>query len=188
MRLICDFRRLLPALLLASFCSLTVSSAQSGKPYVYQKWLEEDVHWIITAHERSEFMNLSTDQQRDRFVEAFWSRRDPTPGTPENEFKEEHYRRLAYSNTNFASGVPGWKTDRGRVYIVYGQPDEISTRPSPTPQQTPANAGSSYPTQIWRYHRLDGTSHDLTVPFVDNCRCGDYQLKIDLFKEHELPK
>lgn len=176
----------LPVLLLASLF-LRVPSAQSGKADVYQKWLEEDVHWIITDHERAEFMKLSTDQQRVQFVEAFWSRRDPTPGTPENEFKAEHYRRLAYSNAHFASGVPGWKTDRGHVYIIYGTPDEIHTQPAPATQQTAKNAGSNYPTQTWRYHHLNGASHDLTVPFVDTCRCGDYQLKIDLFKEHELP-
>jgi len=152
--------------------------ARSEKADVYKKWLEEDVRWIITDSERSEFMRLSTDKQRDQFVEAFWLRRDPTPGTPENEFKEEHYRRIAYSNIHFASGVPGWKTDRGRVYIVYGPPDEIDTQPG-------KNGNSNYPTQIWRYHLLKGASRDLTVPFMDTCRCGDYRLGIDLFKEHE---
>lgn len=87
---------------------------------IYKKWLEEDVAWIITDQERADFAKLSTDKQRDEFVVAFWERRNPTPGSTENKFKEEHYRRLAYANSHFANGVPGWKTDRGRKYILYG--------------------------------------------------------------------
>ena len=86
----------------------------------YRKWLDEDVRWIITDEERSAFMQLSNDEERDQFIEAFWQRRDPTPDTEENEFKEEHYRRIAYANEHFAAGIPGWKTDRGRIYIVFG--------------------------------------------------------------------
>ncbi len=170
---------LLRVLLIASLF-LTVSSAQSGKQDRYEKWLEEDVHWIITDHERAEFMKLSTDQQREQFIEAFWSRRDPTPGTPKNEFKEEHYRRIAYANIHFADRVAGWKTDRGRVYIVYGPPDEIESHPTPA-------ANSDYPTQIWNYHRLKGSGKNLSVPFADFCGCGEYHLQIDLFKERQLP-
>jgi len=89
---------------------------------IYKKWLEEDVAWIITGQERADFVKLSTDKQRDEFVVAFWERRNPRPGSSENKFKEQHYRRLAYANTHFAAGVPGWKTDRGRMYILYGPP------------------------------------------------------------------
>ena len=96
----------------------------------YRKWLDEDVRWIITDQERSAFMQLSNDEERDQFIEAFWQRRDPTPDTEENEFKEEHYRRIAYANEHFAAGIPGWKTDRGRIYIVFGPPDEIDSHPS----------------------------------------------------------
>ena len=96
----------------------------------YKKWLDEDVRWIITDEERSVFMQLSNDEERDQFIEAFWARRDPTPDTPENEFKEEHYRRIAYANEHFAAGIPGWKTDRGRIYIMYGPADEIESHPS----------------------------------------------------------
>ena len=91
----------------------------------YKKWLDEDVRWIITDEERSAFMQLSNDEERDQFIEAFWGRRDPTPDTEENEFKEEHYARIAYANEHFAAGIPGWKSDRGRIYIVFGKPDEI---------------------------------------------------------------
>jgi GWxTD domain-containing protein len=89
-------------------------------PEIYAKWLDEDVVWIISKQERIDFEKLSTDRQRYEFVVAFWERRNPSPGSTENKFKEEHYRRLAYTNTHFAAGVPGWKTDRGRRYILYG--------------------------------------------------------------------
>ena len=96
----------------------------------YKKWLDEDVAWIITDEERAAFKQLSNDEERDNFIEAFWQRRDPTPDTEENEFKEEHYRRIAYANEHFAAGIPGWKTDRGRIYIMYGPAgrDRISSR------------------------------------------------------------
>ncbi|MGA7925303.1 MAG: GWxTD domain-containing protein, partial [Candidatus Sulfotelmatobacter sp.] len=86
----------------------------------YKKWLNEDVVWIITDQERAAFKQLSNDEERDNFIEQFWLRRDPTPDTEENEYKEEHYRRIAYANEHFAAGIPGWKTDRGRIYIMYG--------------------------------------------------------------------
>jgi GWxTD domain-containing protein len=120
---------------LASMCFLTLSahaqdrflSGQSSQGWpdptvkeIYKKWLMEDVAWIITDQERTDFKKLSTDEQRDDFVVAFWERRNPNPGSPTNKFKEEHYRRLAYANSHFATGVPGWKTDRGRTYILYG--------------------------------------------------------------------
>src|SRR6476469_4801553 len=91
---------------------------------VYKKWLDEDVRWIITDEERNAFKQLSNDEERDNFVEGFWLRRDPTPDTVENEFKEEHYRRIAYANEHFAAGIPGWKSDRGRIYITFGPADE----------------------------------------------------------------
>jgi len=95
-----------------------------------KKWLDQDVRWIITDEERSAFMQLSNEEERENFIEAFWQRRDPTPDTEENEFKEEHYRRIAYANEHFAAGIPGWKTDRGRIYIVFGPADEIESHPS----------------------------------------------------------
>ncbi|MFZ2083622.1 MAG: GWxTD domain-containing protein, partial [Candidatus Sulfotelmatobacter sp.] len=96
----------------------------------YKKWLNEDVVWIITDQERAAFKQLSNDEERDNFIEAFWQRRDPTPDTEENEYKEEHYRRIAYANEHFAAGIPGWKTDRGRMYIMYGPADEVDSHPS----------------------------------------------------------
>ena len=96
----------------------------------YRKWLNEDVAYIITDEERSAFKRLQTDEEREQFIEQFWLRRDPTPDTFENEFREEHYRRIAYANEHYASGIPGWETDRGRIYITFGPPDEIESHPS----------------------------------------------------------
>src|ERR1051325_10566596 len=96
----------------------------------YRKWLNEDVTYIITDEERKAFRNLNTDEEKEQFIEQFWLRRDPSPDTQENEFKEEHYRRIAYANERFASGIPGWKSDRGRIYITFGPPDEIESHPS----------------------------------------------------------
>jgi GWxTD domain-containing protein len=132
----------------------------------YSKWLNEDVHWIITSQERTEFLSLHTDQARNGFIVDFWERRNPTPGSQENPFKEEHYRRLAFANQHFAAGIPGWKTDRGHIYIVDGPPDEIVSNPG---------SAESYPSQVWHYlqSRRGNTSFD----FVDACRCGDYRLR-----------
>ena len=124
-----------------------------SKPY--KKWLDEDVVYIITDEERAAFKQLSNDEERDNFIEAFWQRRDPTPDTEENEFKEEHYQRIAYANEHFAAGVPGWKTDRGRIYIVYGKPDEIESHPSGGTYERPMDEGggetSTFPFEDWRY-------------------------------------
>src|ERR1700743_254436 len=96
----------------------------------YKKWVDEDVHWIITDQELKAFKSLSNDEERDSFIEAFWQRRNPNPDSPENEFREEHYRRIAYANEHFAAGKPGWKTDRGHMYISYGKPDSIDSHPA----------------------------------------------------------
>src|SRR6202140_3303752 len=107
----------------------------------YRKWLNEDVAYIITDEERATFKRLQTDEEREQFIEQFWLRRDPTPDTVENEFKEEHYRRIAYANEHYASGIPGWKTDRGRIYITFGPPDEIESHPSGGPYARPPGRG-----------------------------------------------
>src|SRR6476469_4569259 len=107
----------------------------------YRKWLNEDVAYIITDEERTAFKRLQTDEEREQCIEQCWLRRDPTPDSVENEFKEEHYRRIAYANENFASGIPGWKTDRGRIYITYGQPDEKESHPSGGSYERPPDEG-----------------------------------------------
>lgn len=133
----------------------------------YQKWLNEDVRWIITPAERTAFLKLHTDNERDRFIEQFWLRRDPTPSTARNEFKEEHYRRLAYANTHFTSTVPGWKTDRGRTYITLGPPYSITA--------SEIGSGNAHPTEVWVYRFLEGIGTNVNFTFVDLCDCGDYR-------------
>jgi len=149
----------------------------------YKKWLDEDVRWIITDEERAAFKQLSNDEERDQFIEAFWQRRDPTPDTEENEFKEEHYRRIAYANEHFAAGIPGWKTDRGRIYIMYGPPDEIDAHPSGGTYDRPMEEGggttSTYPFEDWRYRYLEGIGQEVMIEFVDTCMCGDYHMTIN---------
>jgi len=156
----------------------------------YRKWLDEDVRWIITDEERSTFMQLSNDEERDQFIEAFWQRRDPTPDTEENEFKEEHYRRIAYANEHFAAGIPGWKTDRGRMYIVFGPADEIESHPSGGSYERPMEEGggetSTFPFEQWRYRYLEGIGQEVIIEFVDTCMCGDYHMTIDRSEKDAL--
>src|SRR5580704_5249165 len=149
----------------------------------YKKWLDEDVIWIITDEERKAFKLLSNDEERDQFIEAFWQRRDPTPDTVENEFKEEHYRRMEYANEHYAAGIPGWKTDRGRIYIMYGPPDENDSHPSGGTYDRPIEEGggqtSTFPFEDWRYRYLEGIGQEVIIEFVDTCMCGDYHMTID---------
>jgi GWxTD domain-containing protein len=159
-----------------------------SKPY--KKWLEEDVVWIITDEERAAFKQLSNDEERDNFIEAFWQRRDPTPDTEENEYKEEHYQRIAYANEHFAAGVPGWKTDRGRMYIVFGKPDEIDSHPSGGTYERPMEEGggetSTYPFEDWRYRYIDGIGQEVIMEFVDTCMCGEYHMTLDRSEKDAL--
>jgi GWxTD domain-containing protein len=149
----------------------------------YRKWLNEDVAYIITDEERQAFKRLQTDEEREQFIEQFWLRRDPTPDTIENEFKEEHYRRIAYTNEQFASGIPGWKTDRGRIYITYGPPDEKETHPSGGSYQRPPEEGggttSTFPFEQWRYRYIEGVGSDIIIEFVDPTMSGEYRMTMD---------
>jgi len=156
----------------------------------YKKWLEEDVVWIITDEERAAFKQLSNDEERDNFIEAFWQRRDPTPDTEENEYKEEHYQRIAYANEHFAAGIPGWKSDRGRIYIMYGKPDEIESHPSGGTYERPIEEGggetSTFPFEQWRYRYLEGIGQEVIIEFVDTCMCGEYHMTIDRSEKDAL--
>ncbi len=156
----------------------------------YKKWLDEDVRWIITDEEQKAFKLLSNDEERDQFIEAFWQRRDPTPDTIENEFKEEHYRRMAYANEHFAAGIPGWKTDRGRMYIMYGPADEIESHPSGGSYERPMEEGggetSTFPFEDWRYRYLEGIGQEVIIEFVDTCMCGDYHMTMDRSEKDAL--
>jgi GWxTD domain-containing protein len=156
----------------------------------YKKWLNEDVVWIISDEERAAFKQLSNDEERDNFIEAFWQRRDPTPDTEENEYKEEHYRRIAYANEHFAAGIPGWKSDRGRIYIMYGAADEIDSHPSGGSYERPMEEGggetSTFPFEDWRYRYLEGIGQEVLIEFVASCRCGDYHMTMDRSEKDAL--
>jgi len=149
----------------------------------YRKWLNEDVAYIITDEERAAFKRLQTDEEREQFIEQFWLRRDPTPDTAENEFKEEHYRRIAYANERYASGIPGWKTDRGRIYITFGPADEIESHPSGGSYERPMEEGggttSTYPFEQWRYRYIEGIGSDIIIEFVDPTMTGEYRMTMD---------
>lgn len=156
----------------------------------YKKWLDEDVVWIISDEERAAFKQLSNDEERDQFIEAFWQRRDPTPDTEENEYKEEHYQRIAYANEHFAAGIPGWKTDRGRIYIMYGKADEVDSHPSGGSYERPMEEGggetSTFPFEQWRYRYLEGIGQEVIIEFVDTCMCGDYHMTMDRSEKDAL--
>src|SRR6266571_681811 len=146
----------------------------------YKDWLEKDVAYIITDEERKAFKKLQTDDERERFIEEFWRRRDPDPDTDENEYREEYYERIAYANEHYASGIPGWKTDRGRIYIMYGKPDETETHPSGGAYNRESYEGggstSTYPFERWFYRYLPGVGSGIEIEFVDPTGSGEYRI------------
>ena len=184
-----------PVLLLAAVILMGSSAAWSGlraqgdqslkqeesKDY-YRKWLDEDVAYIITEEERDVFKKLTTDAEKEQFIEQFWFRRDPNPSTSINEFKEEHYRRIAYANEYFGSGLPGWMSDRGRIYIIHGPPAEIEAHPSGGYYDRPAHEGGgstvTYPFEVWRYRHIEGIGDDIELEFVDASLTGEYRLAL----------
>ncbi|MGB9434485.1 MAG: GWxTD domain-containing protein [Candidatus Acidiferrum sp.] len=149
----------------------------------YKTWLNEDVVYIISPEERSAFLQLETNEEREQFIESFWLRRSSNPDLPENDFKEEHYRRIAYANEHFASGIPGWKTDRGRIYIMWGAPDEIESHPTGGTYDRPMEQGggstTTYPWETWRYRYLEGIQENVILEFVDPSSSGEYHLTMD---------
>jgi GWxTD domain-containing protein len=159
-------------------------------PTPYRKWLTQDVAYIISDDERAAFKSLETDTQREAFIEQFWLKRDPTPGTPENEFKDEHYRRIAYANEHFASGIPGWKTDRGRIYITYGPPDEIEDHSSGGLYRRPPEEGGgetqTVPFQQWRYRYIEGVGNNVIIEFVDPTYTHEYRMTMDPWEKDAL--
>ncbi|MDQ6654031.1 MAG: GWxTD domain-containing protein [Acidobacteriota bacterium] len=146
----------------------------------YKDWLDKDVTYIITDEERKAFKKLQTDDEREKFIEEFWRRRDPDPDTDENEFKEEYYERIAYANEHFASGIPGWKTDRGRIWIMYGKPDEKESHPAGGNYDRPSYEGggstSTYPFETWFYRYLPGVGSGVEIEFVDPTGSGEYRI------------
>ncbi len=159
---------------------------------VYKRWLDDDVKWIITGEELETFKRLSNDEERDNFIEQFWLRRDPTPDTVENEFKEEHYRRIAYADEHFAAGIKGSRTDRGQIYIKFGAPTSIDSHPSGGTYNRPIDEGggttSTYPFETWRYRYLEGANlgNEVEIEFVDKCMCGEYRMTLDRSEKDAL--
>ena len=158
----------------------------------YRKWLSDDVGYIITDEERKVFRSLQNDEEREQFIEQFWLRRNPDPESLTNDYKEEHYRRIAYTNQHYASGIPGWKTDRGRVYIMYGPADEIDAHPSGGHYERPVEEGggstSTFPFEVWRYRYIEGVAQNVELEFVDPTMTGEYRLTIDPSEKDALAK
>src|SRR5882672_4308310 len=149
----------------------------------YKQWLTEDVTYIISPDERNAFLQLDTNEEREQFIEQFWLRRSSNPDLPENDFKEEHYRRIAYANEHFASGIPGWKTDRGRMYIMWGPADEVESHPTGGTYDRPVEEGggstSTYPWETWRWRYLEGIGENIILEFVDPSGSGEYHMTMD---------
>src|SRR5260370_1202109 len=150
----------------------------------YKQWLNEDAVYIISPEERQAFLQLETNEEREQFIEQFWLRRSGNPDLPDNDFKEEHYRRIAYANEHYASGIPGWKTDRRHMYIVWGPPDEIETHPTGGTYDRLMEEGggstSTYPWETWRWRYLEGMGEqNVIMEFVDPTSTGEYHLTMD---------
>jgi len=146
-------------------------------------WLEDEVVDIITADERKAFLELSTNEEREQFIEIFWDKRNPDLESPINTAKEEHYRRLAYADEHFSSGIPGRKTDRGRIYIIWGQADEVESHPTGGAYQRPMEQGggesNAHPWEKWRYRHLEGIGENIEIEFVDPSGSGEYHIAYD---------
>ena len=157
---------------------------------VYKTWLEQDVRWIITDTEAQAFKRLTNDEERDSFIENFWQRRNPSPDSPDNEYRDEVYARIAYANEHFAAGKPGWMTDRGHIYIAYGKPDDIDSHPSGGQYQRPMDEGggstATFPFETWHYRYIEGIGDNIDLEFVDTCQCGDYHYTIDRSEKDAL--
>ena len=149
----------------------------------FKTWLDQDVVWIISETERQAFKQLTNDEEREQLIENFWQRRNPSPDSPENTYRDEIYARIAYANEHFAAGKPGWMTDRGHIYIAYGPPDDKDTHPSSGEYQRPMDEGGgstvAYPFEIWHYRYLEGIGDNIDMEFVDTCQCGDYHYTMD---------
>jgi len=157
---------------------------------IYQNWINKDVEYIITSDEKKAYKTLKTDEERENFIENFWRRRDPDPDTEENEYREEFYERIAYANEHFASGIPGYKTDRGRIYITFGKPDSIESHPSGGAYDRPSYEGggstTTYPFETWFYRHLDNVGDGIEIEFVDPTGTGEYRIARDASEKDAL--
>lgn len=148
----------------------------------YDKWLNQDVVYLISDEERDVFEKLTTAEEKDRFIEEFWRRRDTDLTTALNEYKEEHYRRIAYANRAFGSGIPGWKTDRGRIYIMFGEPAQKEYYAGGGTYVRPSYEGggrtATYPFELWRYREIEGIGQDVEIEFVDRSWTGEFKIAV----------
>jgi GWxTD domain-containing protein len=157
---------------------------------IYSDWINKDVAYIITSDEKKAYKALKTDEERENFIENFWRRRDPNPDTEENEYREEYFERIAYANEHFASGIPGWKTDRGRIYIAYGKPDGIESHPAGGSYDRPSYEGggstTTYPFETWFYRHLDNVGDGIEIEFVDPTGTGEYRIARNAYEKDAL--
>ncbi len=189
-----EFRPMrLPVLFLALSCAAAFavqSDEEKSSAKYYDKWLNQDVVYIISDDERDVFTKLKTPEEKEQFIEQFWERRNPNPGKGGNEFREEHYRRIAYANAKYASGIPGWKTDRGRIYIMFGDPAEVEDHAGGGNYVRPSYEGggstNTYPFQIWRYRHIDGVGDDVEIEFVDQSWSGQYKMVMNPWEKDML--
>ncbi|HEX8370717.1 MAG TPA: GWxTD domain-containing protein [Pyrinomonadaceae bacterium] len=139
----------------------------------FKQWLEKDARYIITENEKEVARNLKTEADQEQFVENFWRRRDPDPETEINEFKEEYYDRIAYADEHFPSGIPGWKTDRGKIYILYGKPDRIEKG------RAEFEENENVPFEKWFYRQITGIGSDVRLTFIDPTESLEFRLTKD---------
>jgi len=162
--------------------------AEADNPYT--RWLKEDVYLIITPAERAAFEKLKTNEEREQFIHIFWDNRDPSPDTEENEYRDQHYERVAYANEHFASGVPGSMTDRGRIYIKFGKPDEIESHPAGGSYQRLSYEGggmtTTYPFEKWFYRHIPGVRSGVEIEFVDPSGSGEYRMARDFSEKDAM--
>lgn len=168
------------------------AAEEQNLPAMYRTWLDEDVRWIISPEERSAFLKMVNNEERDQFITQFWSRRADVSVGGEQDFKAKYYGRIAYANQHFAGDMPGWQTDRGRIFILYGRPDSIDSHPSAT--------STSKPYEVWHYRVIQEAAtvamtepvldkpeplmkKDVDFRFVDTCSCGSYKLLESLEKQ-----
>ena len=145
----------------------------------YADWIKEH-DLILTEGERQAWNKLKTDDERDQFIQVFWRQRDPDPDTEENEFKQQFYERVAYANEHFSSGKPGRFTDRGRIYIKFGKPDDTESHPSGGAYDRPTTEGggttTTYPFEKWFYRYIPNVGSGIELEFVDPSGSGEYRL------------
>jgi GWxTD domain-containing protein len=161
--------------------SRLAKKAYANLPALARFWLNEDAVYIISPQERCAFLRLSTDQERAQFIEAFWARRAPDPTSLDNSFELEHYERIAFADEKYGGRISGWKTDRGRIYILFGPPDSIESHRAGEKNDQPTEVGPQtfpYPAEVWHYHHLRGVEEDVGVTFLDPDGSGNYRLSL----------